>query len=150
MSAGDLIGDPRAASPVLQPHDIEAIFAGFGRRVVTFAGFGELGYEDESAFARIVHAELDQLDPASSIVNTGTLLTRGFRAGIVAVYPLARARGFITTGLHPSIALACARDHALSPDVEHPYFVEDSTWGGFLPGTSMPSSTLSTLLAISS
>jgi hypothetical protein len=150
MSFEDLIGDPRATAPILQPHEIEAIFARFGRRVVTFAGFGELGYEDEAAFAGIVHAELNRLDPASSIVNTGTLLTRGYRAGIVGVYPLARARGFCTTGIHPSIALAWARDHALSPDVEHPYFVEDSTWGGFLPGTSTPSGTLSTLLAVSS
>jgi hypothetical protein len=151
LAPSDLSVDPRvAAAPILTPEALTRVFAAFGRRVVTFAGFGELGYQDEAAFDAIVRAELDRFDPPSTIVNTGTLITRGFQLGVAAVYPIARARGFLTTGVHPSVALAHAREHALSPAVERIYFVEDTTWGGYLENTETLSNTLTALLAISS
>jgi hypothetical protein len=82
-------------------------------------------------------------------VNTGTLLTEGFKAGVAAIYPVARALGFETTGIHPSIALSQPKRHSLAYAVNRVYFVDDATWGGLLPATREPSPTLKALLEAS-
>ncbi|HKX43316.1 MAG TPA: hypothetical protein VJO99_19310, partial [Burkholderiaceae bacterium] len=112
--------------------DIERIgrfFAECGRRVLTFLGYSDSGYEDAAAMR--VHAErvLDENDPAVTLVNIGA--TPG---GIGAVYELARSRGFMTTGIVSSRARE--QGVALSPFVEVVFFVADGTWGGLLPGST--------------
>ncbi len=120
------------------------------KKVITFIGFGELGYDDAGVFNRIVENELGRCDPQRDIVNTGTLITAGFENGITDVYQIAKRRGFITTGVHPSIALKSRSSYFLSAFVDQPYFVWDKTWGGYTEeGTLKPSATLRTLLSIS-
>jgi len=116
---------------------------------LTFAGYGELGYQDEASLERATASILGGFNPATTIVNTGTLLTDGFKAGIAAIYPVARALGFETAGIHPSIALSQAKRHSLAYAVNRAYFVGDATWGGLLPGTRDPSQTLQALLEAS-
>jgi len=102
---------------------------------VTFLGFGELGYQDENAMRSIVLRDLETRSRADTIVNSGTLITAGFHPGIAEVYREARAMGFATTGIHPSIALRDPSRHGLSPYVDEAFFVEDDSWGGYRPGT---------------
>lgn len=137
-----------SAAEVLDPAAAVERFAKAGLRVVTFAGFGELGYQDEAQVRRICEEELDRLSPSDAIINTGTLITQGFRRGITIVYELARSRGFMTTGVHPSVALTQPHRHDLAPGVDDVIFVSDATWGGFSPLGEVPSNTLTVLLAI--
>jgi hypothetical protein len=120
-----------------------------GKRVVTFLGFGELGYENQDEVAEILNRELDDLDPRRDLVATGTLLREGGLDGIAVVYEHAKQRRLMTIGIHPSVALGHAQTHRVSPHVDVPFYVEDRTWGGFLPGTSEPSPTLRALLLVS-
>jgi hypothetical protein len=119
-----------------------------GRRVVTFGGFGELGYEDENRLLGICSGEIDRFDPRSTIVNTGTLITHGFREGIAAVYRIAKARGFTTVGVHPSVALDHPKAHFVAPGVDSVFFVRDPSWGGFREDGVTPSPTLRVLLEV--
>jgi hypothetical protein len=124
------------------------VFRSTGKHVLTFLGFGELGYEDEREFHTTVARELATYAPANTIVNTGTLVTVGFRRGIADVYELAKRMGFSTTGVHPSIALSSPKRHALSGWVDEVYFVRDESWGGLLRETAAPSPTLRALIAV--
>jgi hypothetical protein len=116
---------------------------------VTFLGFGELGYEDEDAMRLVVRRELETRSRADTIVNSGTLITAGFHSGIAEAYREAKAMGFATMGIHPSVALRDPSRHHLSPFVDETFFVEDDSWGGYLPGTRQPSPTLRVLVAVS-
>ena len=119
------------------------------RSVVTFGGFGELGYEDEDDVLHTCACELDRFDPVDTIINTATLLTTGFRMGIAMIYALAKERGFTTSGVHPSIALEDPSRHTVAPGVDHVFFVRDDTWGG-CDVDGRPSNTLRVLLEVSS
>jgi len=119
------------------------------RPVVTFLGYGELGYACEASFEAIARAELARVAKCDAIVNTGTLLTRGFRPGIAGVYPLAKDQGLSTMGIHPSIALAHADSHALAHGVDEIFFVHDPTWGGRSAHDQRLSHVLTALIALS-
>ncbi|MBN8509925.1 MAG: hypothetical protein J0L57_15105 [Burkholderiales bacterium] len=126
---------------------VQAVRAG-GRSVLTFGGFGELGYDDEARVLDRCRAELDRHDPARTLVATGTLVTEGFRTGIAMVYVLAWARGFATVGIHPSVALHHPKRHTIAAGVDRVLFVDDPTWGG-TDEAGRPSNTLRVLLAVS-
>ena len=107
---------------------VRAFFARQERAVVSFLGYSGAGYENEAAMLAIAEQVLAPLDPATTLVNIGATAE-----GIGAVYRLAKARGFVTTG----IVSSQARDHgaALSPCVDHVFYIEDATWGGFVDAT---------------
>lgn len=131
----------------LAPDELVRRVRALGRQVLTFGGYGELGYEDEAAVLALVRRELQRCDPRHTLVNTGTLITRGFREGIAIVYPLARAMGFSTMGVHPSVALVDRSRHRLADDVDLVHFVDDPTWGG-CDAHGQPSATLRALLGV--
>ena len=110
------------------PQEIKRYFEQSGMRVLTFAGYSGAGYEDADRMIREVTAILERYDPKTTIVNIGATAD-----GIGAVYPLARQKGFRTTG----IVSTQARDNnvPLSPFVDRVFFVPDETWGGFIGGT---------------
>lgn len=137
----------RTAARPLSPEALATAVRATGRSVLTFGGYGELGYEDEGAALALCEQELRRCDPAATLVATGTLITRGYRPGIAIVYPLARALGFTTIGVHPSVALAAGDRHRLADAVDRAYFVEDATWGG-CDAAGRPSNTLRALLAV--
>jgi len=113
---------------------IGRFFAAQGRRVLSFLGYSDSGYEDPMAM--LAHAErvLDEFDARDTLVNIGA--TPG---GIGAVYELAQRRGFMTTGIVSTQARETRA--ALSPFVEVVFFVADASWGGLLPGSSRLSPT---------
>jgi hypothetical protein len=140
-----MFGAAREITPVPR---ILSFFAACRKRVISFAGFAELGYEDLSIVDRVATEILDPHLPNHLLVNSGTLLRVGGEDGIAKIYELAKHRGIETCGIHPSVALEFADTHHVSPYVDHVFFVNDSTWGGLLPGGS-PSPTLSVILDIS-
>lgn len=116
------------------PQEIRAFFNAKGRKVLTFTGYSDSGYEDEAAMLEHAAQILDRADPEKTIVNIGATPN-----GIGAVYEIAKRKGFLTTG----IVSTQARDNgiALSPYVDVVFFVEDAAWGGFIPGTTRLSPT---------
>lgn len=94
-----------------------------GKKVLTFVGYSGAGYEDEPGMLKAAGNALDQYDPAEYLVNIGATAV-----GIGAVYDLAKARGFQTTGIVSSQARAHQAD--FSPNVDKVFFIEDAAWGG--------------------
>jgi hypothetical protein len=118
-----------AASRAATPGEIASFFRQQGKRVVTFVGYSGAGYHDQAAMLREAARILDELEPATTIVNIGATPD-----GIGAVYALAKRRGFMTTGI---VSTQAKREGvAMSRDVDRVFFVEDDTWGGFLPGST--------------
>src|SRR5271165_2424309 len=83
-----------ADPPIYESREIGEILRRKAKRVVTFLGFGELGYEDEARMRDIARGEMERHAPERTIVNTSTLITNGFRHGIADVYGIAKWRGF--------------------------------------------------------
>jgi hypothetical protein len=122
------------STQVASPEEIRRFFAGQGKTVLTFIGYSDNGYEDPAALLERAESILREFDPNKTIVNIGA--TAG---GIGAVYPLAKQRGFMTTGI---VSTQARKDQAeLSPYVDQVFYVEDETWGGFLKGTDRLSPT---------
>jgi len=108
--------------------EIAAFFKGKQKAVLTFVGYSGAGYEDEVSMLKQAERVLGEYDPAKTIVNIGAT-----PEGIGAVYELARRKGFFTTGIVSSQAKQYKVK--LSPYVDQAFYVEDSTWGGLVPGT---------------
>ncbi|HXM56681.1 MAG TPA: hypothetical protein VOB72_14890 [Candidatus Dormibacteraeota bacterium] len=128
---------------------IRGFFAARSRHVVYFAGYGELGYEQEERVRSVANDVLSNWTAASVLVHAGTLLRVGGHDGIAQVYSIARTLGMETTGIYPSVAMSCGDTHRVSPCCDHVFFVEDVTWGGFLEATDVPSPTLRLHLDVS-
>ena len=126
--------DISASVKVATNDDIKRFFAAENKAVVTFIGYSGAGYEDGAAMLQEAEGILDGLDASSTIVNIGATAE-----GIGAVYELAKGRGFTTTG----IVSTQAREYGaeLSPCVDHVFYVEDASWGGFMKGSDRLSPT---------
>jgi hypothetical protein len=124
------------------PDQVRAFFGKDGRKVVTFLGYSGAGYDDRPAMLRHAGRVLDRLDPKQTLVNIGATAE-----GIGAVYELAKRRGFTTTGIVSMEAKRAAVE--LSPCVDQVFYVEDATWGGYLPGTRTLSPTSEAMVAVS-
>ena len=131
------------------PSVIRQFFGGLGKHVIYFAGYGELGYEDEGCAKRIAYRVLAEWLPSKVVVHAGTLLRVGGLSGIAEVYAVARELGIVTTGIHPSVAQEFGQTHHVSPYCDHVFFVHDKTWGGLLPESRLPSPTLQLHLDVS-
>jgi hypothetical protein len=107
--------------------DIKAFFRSEQKTVLTFVGYSGAGYEDEAALRRHAESVLSDFDPKKTLVNIGAT-----PEGIGAIYEIAKKKGFVTTGIVSSQA---KRYNAkLSPHVDQVFYVEDTTWGGFVAG----------------
>jgi hypothetical protein len=108
--------------------EISAFFKSQQKAVLTFIGYSGAGYEDEASMRKEAEHVLSEFDPAKTIVNIGATPD-----GIGAVYELAKRKGFLTTG----IVSSQARQHnvKLSPYVDHVFYIEDKSWGGFVAPT---------------
>jgi hypothetical protein len=124
------------------PAQVRAILLGKGMNVVTFLGYASAEYEDPAAMQAHARRILDGLDPLDTVINAGATAQ-----GIGAVYEIAKRRGFTTIG----IVSTRARNQGveLSHFVDCNFYVNDTTWGGYLPGTTTLSP-VSTALVTSS
>ncbi len=114
--------------------EIHGFFRKEKKTVITFVGYLGAGYEHKAAMLEAATQVLDEFEPSKSIVNIGAT-----PEGIGAVYEVAKRRGFMTTGIVSTQARAY--DAQLSPCVDHVFFVQDATWGGFLDGSERLSPT---------
>jgi len=110
------------------PEEIHAFFTGKGMRVLTFLGYSGAEYEDKAMMLKQATRILNQFDPKETIVNIGAT-----PEGIGAVYEVAKRKGFLTTGIVSTQAKESSA--TLSLCVEIVFYVRDSAWGGFRPGT---------------
>ena len=124
------------------PEEVRAFFKSQRKTVLTFVGYSGAEYEDRAAMLQHATAVLADLDPKAVVVNIGATVD-----GIGAVYEIAKAHGFTTTG----IVSTQARDSnaTISPSVDHVFFVSDAAWGGFLEGQTRLSPTSATMVDVS-
>jgi hypothetical protein len=143
--AQDALGAPcQLARQVVDtnPPQVKAFFAQDGRQVVTFLGYSAAEYEHRDVMLAEADRLLATLDPKRVWINIGAT-----RDGIGAVYELAKRRGFATSGI---VSMEAKRAGAeLSPCVDQVFFVQDPTWGGYLPGTRTLSPTSEAMVAAS-
>jgi len=134
--------EPQKSPMEATPSDVRAFFKRQNKFVLTLLGYSGAGYEDDAALLRHVSAILDRYSPATTIVNIGATSD-----GIGRVYEVARQRGFTTTG----IVSTQARDsHAsISPCVDHAFYIQDETWGGFVDGSDRLSPTSAAMVDVS-
>ncbi len=116
------------------PEEIRAFFNSKKMRVLTFLGYSGAEYENKAAMLEQAAQILDKFDPKTTIVNIGAT-----PEGIGAVYDTAKRKGFLTVG----IVSTQARENKakLSFCVDLVFYVRDTTWGGFMPGTERLSPT---------
>lgn len=110
--------------------------------VLTFVGYSGAGYENRSALLAAAEKVLEGYDPKTTIVNIGAT-----EEGIGAVYEVAEHEGFLTTGIVSTQAKRAGS--ALASHCDHVFYVEDDTWGGYLPGTERLSPTSEAMVEVS-
>jgi len=131
------------------PEVVRRFFASRGKHVLSFAGFGELGYEQAGIVERVAEDALSRLPRESVMVQCGTLLRVGGEDGIAGVFAVAHRLGIETAGIHPGVALEFASTHRVSPHEDSVFFVHDDLWGGFVDHDGRPSATLALILEVS-
>ena len=117
----------------MTPSEALVFFKSQEKTVVTFLGFS-VDYENETAMLKIAEDVLAGYSPTTTLINIGA--TQG---GVGAIYPIAKTRGFMTTGIVSSLAIEYLED--ISDAVDHVCFVADSQWGGNLPNSNQLSPT---------
>lgn len=117
-------------------------FASRGKSVLTFVGYSGAEYQDRAAMLKQASAALDRFDPGKTIVNIGATID-----GIGAVYEVARQKGFETTGIVSSQARTGGA--TLAPCAGTVFFIEDSSWGGRIEGSTELSPTSRTIVSVS-
>ncbi len=125
----------------MTPAKTLAFFKTLGKKVVTFFGYS-VDYEHEAVMLAMARDVLSKYSPQTHVINIGA--TAG---GIGAVYPLAKATGFKTTGIVSSVA--AEHMEYISKDVDHICFVADTQWGGKLPDSNKLSPTSQAMVACS-
>jgi len=125
----------------MTPIETLSYFKTLGKKVITFFGYS-VDYENEEFMLAIAKGVLSEYSPEKFLVNIGA--TSG---GIGAVYPLAKALGFKTTGIVSSVA--AKHMEYISKDVDHVCFVADTQWGGKLPDSNELSPTSKAMVACS-
>lgn len=136
---------PCASAPQVTeatPQQVKEFFASRKQKVVTFLGYSGAEYEDPAAMLEQAGATLKKFDPRRTVVNIGATAV-----GIGAVYELAKSKGFETAGIVSSQAKE--QQVALAECVDFVFYVRDSSWGGYLPGTTTLSPTSEAMVAAS-
>jgi hypothetical protein len=117
----------------MTPNETRVFFESIGKKVISFFGYSQ-DYENEPALLNAAKDVLAQYSPETALVNTGAA-----RGGIGAVYPIAKAMGFITTGIVSSLFLEYLDE--ISNAVEYVCIIRDNQWGGKLPDSNTLSPT---------
>lgn len=119
------------------PTNAQEFFGSTDKFVLTFVGYSGAGYEEPDAMLRTARGFLETHDPAHTLVNIGAT-----PEGIGAIYALAKSMGFTTTGIVSTQARKY--DARVSEHVDHAFFIDDATWGGWNPdaGALNPTSAL--------
>lgn len=120
---------------------VKAHFKAERKRVITFIGYSNSGYRDEGCMLNLVKGILTEMSPSKVIINIG-----GTKAGIGEAYRLAKQMKFETTGILSSLGKTSGE---ISPFVDKVFFIEDSTWGGFLKSSQILSPVSKAIIEVS-
>ena len=122
--------------------EIQKFFKGQEKQVLTFIGYSGAEYENKVRMLKIAEDVLAEFDPKTTIVNIGAT-----PEGIGAIYALAKKMGFETSG----IVSSQARDYLPEKpaEVDHVFFVQDESWGGYLADGTTLSPTSEAMLSVS-
>jgi hypothetical protein len=125
----------------MSPAETQTFFKSLRKPVLTFFGYS-VDYENQDAMLAIARKGLSKIPPDAVLINIGATAS-----GIGAVYPLAKAMGFTTTGIVSSVAAGNLEN--ISEAVDHVCFVADTQWGGKVKGTARLSPTSQAMVACS-
>jgi hypothetical protein len=125
----------------MSPAGTQAFFKSLGKRVLTFFGYS-VEYENQEAMLAIARQRLSRIPTDTVLINIGATAS-----GIGAIYPLAKAMGFTTTGIVSSVAAEHMEN--ISDAVDYVCFVADTQWGGKVKGTDRLSPTSQAMVACS-
>jgi len=112
----------------MMPEEAVSFIRMRGKTVLTFFGFSGMGYEDKQGMLNIAREVLSHYRPEKTLINIGAT-----KVGCGAIYPLAKALGFETSGIVTTEALTYAED--VSNAVDYICFIKDSQYGGKLPNS---------------
>lgn len=124
---------------------IEEIFKFFestDKHVVTFIGYSGAEYENKAAMLFKASKILDEFNPTSTMVNIGAT-----SQGVGAIYEVAKRKGYTTSGIVSTQSKLYNVE--ISQFVDHVFYVEDATWGGFIEGTDRLSPTSTVMVEVS-
>ncbi len=122
--------------------EVQDFFKKKDKMILTFVGYSGAEYENKIRMLKIAEEVLSQYDPKTTLVNIGAT-----QDGIGAVYALAKKMGFETSGIVSSQALQDLKEKP--PEVDHVFFIEDETWGGYLPHSLQLSATSAATVSVS-
>lgn len=122
--------------------EVQKFFNGQEKQVLTFIGYSGAEYENKVRMLKIAEEVLSQFDPKTTIVNIGAT-----PEGIGAVYALAKKMGFETSGIVSSQAREYLPEKPA--EVDHVFFVQDESWGGYLADSNKLSPTSEAMVAVS-
>lgn len=125
----------------MTPDEARIFFQAQKKKVLTFFGYSS-HYEDEKGMLQIAQEVLSGYSPATTLINIGAT-----KAGLGAIYPLAKSMGFTTTGIVTSLALHYPG--SISDAVDHICFIADKQWGGNMPNSNELSPTSKAMVACS-
>lgn len=142
-SLGDTIDKigPSATEPISANEIIKKVKA-LHKTVYTLFGFSLLDYEHKDDVMHVIKLELSNLDPKTTLVNIGAT-----QEGIGAAYKIAKELGFETIGIVSTQALFYSGK--FSEFVDRVFIVNDSYWGGYIPGTKKLAETTKAFLRVS-
>lgn len=112
------------------------------KKVLTIFGYSGLGYQDVDALKKELRGILEKITPKDYYINIGAT-----EDGIGCIYEIAKELGFETIGVVSNLALSYSGK--FSDYVEKIYIVNDTYWGGFVPGTKQLADTTKIYLAVS-
>jgi len=122
--------------------EVIEFFRAKGKDVVTFVGYSGAGYENPAMMLEHARRELSKLNPKTTVINAG-----GTSEGIGAIYSLAKEMGFETSGIVSIHGREYLKDRPAN--VDHLFFVNDSSWGGYKPNSLELSETSEAIIGVS-
>ena len=125
----------------MSPAGTQAFFKSLGKPVLTFFGYSA-EYENQEAMLAVARKGVSKIPPDAVLINIGATAS-----GIGAIYPLAKAMGFTTSGIVSSVAAEHMEN--ISEAVDYVCFVDDTQWGGKVKGTDRLSPTSQAMVACS-
>lgn len=130
-----------ATEPISSVEAVEQIKA-LNKTIYTLFGYSKQGYNEPDKVMSQIRSELSKLDLRSTVINIGAT-----EDGIGEAYKVAKDMGFETIGIVSTRALSYSGK--FSDYVDRIYIINDSLWGGYVPGTDKLAETTKAYLEVS-
>jgi hypothetical protein len=112
-----------------------------GKQVCVLMGYSALGYEHSDDMLASVRQILSSLNPEEYCICVGAT-----EEGIGGAYEIAKEMGFETLGIVSTLAMTYTGKY--SRFVDRIYIINDTQWGGYIPGTRLAAHTTRAFLEV--